>query len=173
MIKRKKAQKPKGMGFKKAQEEITGFAMIIIIVAVILVIFLRFALTSPQKDTIESYEVESYLQSLLQKTSDCKSTDNLRYYSVKELMFKCYSNETCLDGKRICDVFVKELGTVSNQSWDIGVGSSIRGYSVNATVNGARLQSLAYGNRTRSSKGASQELIKEGNMFNLEFKAYY
>jgi hypothetical protein len=88
-------------------------------------------------------------------------------------MFKCYGFENCLDGKKTCDVFVNELETISNQSWDLGVDSAIKGYILNVTVDGNPLKAIGYGNRTRSSKGASQELTKEGHMFNLEFKAYY
>jgi hypothetical protein len=158
---------------KRAQEEIVGFSMIIVIVAVILLIFLSFSLKGSQKDTVESYEVEGYLQSLLQKTSDCKSTDNLEYYSVKKLIFNCYSNEVCLDGKNTCDELLKEIGRISNQSWSVEKDSPIKGYILNITVNGEELKALHYGNRTGSYKGASQELSKEGNTFNLDFKAYY
>jgi hypothetical protein len=164
----------KSIDSKRAQEEIVGFSMIIVIVAIILIIFLSFSLKNPQKDTIESYEVEGYLQSLLQKTSDCRSPDNLKNYSVKDLMFRCYADENCLiPGQKTCDSLVKEIGKVSNQSWNIGKDSPVKGYVVNITVNGGQLKALAYGNQTRSSKGASQELTRDGNAFNLEFKAYY
>jgi len=184
MIKNKNAQKPKGMSFRKAQEskdmnskraqeEIVGFTMIILIVAVVLLIFLSISTKNIQKDTIESYEVNSYLQALLQKTSECRSSDNLRYYSVKELMFKCGSAEICLDGQKTCDIFSKELGKVSNQSWNIGEGSPIKGYLLNVTVDGGELKSLSYGNQTRNSKGSSQELTRDSRNFVLEFEAYY
>ena len=55
---KKKAQEPNSMSFKKAQEEIVGFSMIIVIVAVILLIFLSFSLKSPPKSEVESFEVE-------------------------------------------------------------------------------------------------------------------
>lgn len=46
---------------KKAQEEIVGFALIIIIVAVILLFFLNFYLRSGEKESVESYEVNSFI----------------------------------------------------------------------------------------------------------------
>ena len=172
MVKNNKTQGSKDMNSKRAQEEIVGFTMIILIVAVVLIIFLSLSVKNPQKDTIESYEVESYLQALLQKTSDCMSSSN-RYYSLEELMFKCDSAEACNDGREACDVFVKELGRVSNQSWNLGKGSPIRGYSLNATVDGEELKSISYGNKTRSSKGSSQEKMRNNKIFILEFEAYY
>ena len=177
MIKDKRGQEQKSRileaKHKNAQEEIVGFSMIIVIVAVILIIFLSLSLKNPQKDTVESYEVESYLQSLLQKTTDCRSMDNLRNYSIKDVMFRCYGNETCLDNRKMCDVLVRELGVTSNQSWDISRDSPVKGYTLDLTVNGEQLKTLGYGNVTRSSKGASQELTRNSNMFNLEFKVYY
>ncbi|MBU4116158.1 MAG: hypothetical protein KKG94_00235, partial [Nanoarchaeota archaeon] len=76
---------------KRSQEEIVGFALIIIIVAVILLIFLGFYLRAPQKEIIESYEIESFIQSFLQYTSDCES--NLEFLPVKNLIFACYENQ--------------------------------------------------------------------------------
>lgn len=171
----KKGQGPKGAMLKKAQEEIVGFSMIIIIVAIILVIFLSFSLRPSQKSTVESYEVEGFLNALMQKTSDCRSVDNLKYYSVKELMFQCYSNEQCMDGKETCNILLNEIGSISNQSWNIGNDSAIKGYSLNISVDGEPLKFVGYGNRTRSSKKGTvqDDLIMHGRIFRLEFMAYY
>jgi len=170
---KKKAQKPKSMNSKRAQEEIVGFSMIIVLVAIIMLVFLSFTLKPSQKSTVESYEVESFLQALLQKTSDCRSLDNLRYYTITELMFKCYDNEKCLDNRETCSVLEKELGIVSNSSWKIGTDSAIKGYFLNISANGEQLTFLGYGNATRNSKGSSQELTRTGNTYFLDFKAYY
>lgn len=158
---------------KKAQEEIVGFTMIIVLVAVILVIFLSFSMKNPQKENVESYEVENYLQALLQKTSDCRDLNNLKYYPVKDLIFKCNAGENCLDDRKTCEVLVKEIGIVSNQSWYLGKGSPIKGYALNITVSGEQLKAIKYGNQTKSYKGAEQSFIKESKEFIIDFKAYY
>jgi len=164
---------------RRAQEEIVGFSMIILLVAVILLIFLSFSVKSQKQSTVESYEVESFLQALIQKTSSCGSIDNLRYYSIKELMFKCYSSQTsadkCSDGEKICDVFLEEMELVSNESWNPGVGKDfpVQGYSLKITVDSSLFKSIEYGNKTKSSKGSFQELAKEGKTFRLDFQAYY
>ncbi len=46
---------------KKAQEELVGFALIIIIVAVILLFLIVFSLRSNEKEAVESYEVNSFI----------------------------------------------------------------------------------------------------------------
>jgi hypothetical protein len=158
---------------KRAQEEIVGFSMIIVIVAIALVILLSFSLRSPEKDTVESYEVESFLQALMQKTSDCRSTDDLEFYSVKKLIFTCYSAEKCLDGRDTCEILLREIGEISNKSWSLGQNSPVKGYKMSLSADGTKLEELGYGNQTKKFKGASQELTREGVMFNLEFKAYY
>lgn len=158
---------------KRAQEEIVGFTMIIVIVAIAMIILLAFSLRSPEKDTVESYEVESFLQALMQKTSDCRSQDNLEFYSVKKLIFSCYSQEKCMDGRDACGIFLKEAGEISNKSWGIGQGSPIKGYKLDLSADGTSVQKIGYGNQTKKFKGAFQELTREGVMFKLEFRAYY
>ena len=82
--KTKKAQEQKSKILvalpKRAQEEMVGFALIVIIVSVILVIFLGFSLRDQGKENVESYEVESFIQSFLQYTSECR--DNFNFLSV-------------------------------------------------------------------------------------------
>jgi Ni,Fe-hydrogenase I cytochrome b subunit len=158
---------------KRAQEEIVGFSMIIVIVAIIIIIFLGFSIKSPQKSIVESYEVESFLQALNQKTSDCKDSNNLDYLLVKDLIFRCYTNENCFDERKVCDVLIKEIEKVSNDSWNVGVDSAVKGYVLNMSVNGEHFKTIGYGNQTRKVKGAVQELTRNGKDFRIEFKAYY
>jgi len=56
---------------KKAQEEMVGFALIIIVVAVILLVFLSIGLRKDGREDVESYEVASFIQSLLQYHTSC------------------------------------------------------------------------------------------------------
>ena len=58
---------------KKGQEEMVGFALILILVAIIVLVFIGFSIRSPEKESVESYEVESFLQSMLQYTTECEN----------------------------------------------------------------------------------------------------
>jgi len=61
---------------KKGQEEMIGFALIIIIVAVILLVFLAVSLKNSNKETLGVNEVDSFIQSFLSYTTDCKENSN-------------------------------------------------------------------------------------------------
>jgi len=173
-MKDRKAQTSKGRNSRKAQEEIVGFSMIIVIVAVILITFISLSWKPDQKQAVESYEAESFLQSLLQKTSDCRSQDSLKeLYSLKNLMFRCYANETCLNGENSCDMFTKNVREISNRSWNPGPESPVKGYVLNVTVNGEEWKVITQGNITKNSKGSMQEFSKDGKTFGVGLKVYY
>ncbi|MDD5023436.1 MAG: hypothetical protein PHU63_04670 [Candidatus ainarchaeum sp.] len=166
---------------KQAQEEIVGFSMIIVLVSVILLILLSISLKSGSESTVESYQVGSFLQSLIQETSDC-SNKNVRYYSIEELMYKCYfgsfsgEEEICIDKRDTCDAFLKSVGTTLNRSWNPGIGEDfpVKGYLLNITVDGELFKQIEAGNITQTSKkGALQELRNRGREFKLEFYIYY
>ena len=118
---------------KKAQEEMIGFALIIIVVAVIILVFIGFSLKSPQKEAVESYEINSFIQSFLQQTSDCR--DNLEYLSIQKLIFDCNDGEICLDGRNTCEVLDSTLRGITEESWKIEE-SPIKGYNLEIISNG-------------------------------------
>jgi len=153
---------------KKAQEEMVGFALIIIIVAVILLIFLGFSLRNGEKEAVESYEVESFLQIFLQYTTDCR--DNLESLSVQKLINDCRKENTCLDGRKSCDVLNETLKEIVEKSWKVENGSSVKGYNLRISSNEEEMINLNKGNQTFSSKGAIQYLSGDTE---ISFKAYY
>ena len=156
---------------KRSQEEIVGFALIIIIVAVILLIFLGFYLRAPQKEIIESYEIESFIQSFLQYTSDCET--NLEFLPVKNLIFACYENQRCLGEKDSCDVLNSTLDGILKQSWKIEGDRPVKGYNLKITAGNNSIYSIAQGNMTDNYKGGFQDFSRSGNLFEISFTAYY
>lgn len=150
------------------QEEMVGFALIIIIVAVILLIFLGFFLRKPQKDIVESYEVESFIQAFLQYTTDCRY--NLEYLSVQKLIFKCNEGEICLDGRETCDILNSTLEGIVEESWEVEGDRPIKGYELRIILDEEELLILKKGNVTRNYKGSVQYLAKELDIY---FTAYY
>ena len=168
----KKAQEQKSKilvtPFKKAQEEMVGFALIIIVVAVILLIFLGFALRGQEKEAVESYEVESFIQSFLHYTSDCR--DNLEFLSVQKLISGCSNNLRCLDGRSTCDVLEPILKGIVEESWSIGAERPIKGYELKINSFGEEILKLKEGNITSNSKGSVQFLPNKIEIF---FTAHY
>ena len=154
---------------KSGQEEMIGFALIVIIVAVIILIFISFSLTKPQKEPVESYEVESFIQSLLQYTSDCE--DNLEYLPVQKLIASCFDNKICISGKTACEVMNSTLKGVIDESWKIEEGNPTKGYLLEILSGTERIISFKEGDVTNNYKGAMQPLGR--NNIEVVFNAYY
>ena len=152
---------------KKAQEEMIGFALIIIIVSVILLIFLGFSLREGREE-VESYEVESFIQSFLQYTSECE--DNLEFLSVQELISDCSNNKRCLDGKEACDILNETLKGITQESWKTGLERPVKGYELKINALNKKIIEFKEGNITGNSKGALQYLP---NDIEITFTAYY
>ena len=156
---------------KKAQEEIVGFALIIIIVAVILLFFLNFYIRSGEKEGVESYEADSFIQAFLHYTTDCE--DYLEYSSVQDLIFECNNGAFCLDDREACDVLNSTLKNIVDKTWRVGEDEPVKGYELNITINQQEVLSFIEGNITRNYKGAKQDFTRSGDSIEILFRAYY
>ena len=156
---------------KKAQEEIVGFALIIIIVAVILLFFINFYIRSGEKESVDNYEVDSFIQAFLHYTTDCE--DYLEYLSVQDLIFECDDDALCLDDRKTCDVLNSTLRDIVDKTWRVGENYPVKGYELNITANQKEILSFIEGNITRNYKGAEQPLPKSGYLIKIFFRAYY
>lgn len=156
---------------KKAQEEMVGFALIVVIVAVIILIFLGFTIRNKSNTDTQNYEVESFLQAVLQYTTDCE--DYLGYLSVKELIIECERGRNCLDERDSCELLNLTLNKITEESWKIEGDRPVKGYSLNITSNQEEVLLISGGNFTKNSKGAIQDFSKSGNSIEITFSAYY
>ena len=160
------------MDKNKGQEEMVGFALIIILVAIIMLIFLGFSIRSPEKENVESYEVESFLQSMLQYTTKCEN--NIERLSIREVIFSCLNEEECLDGTKSCDLLKSDLTGILDESWKVGEDRPVKRYELNITTEeGTNILELKKGVTTGSSKGSFQEFFKSSTLVNIQFKVYY
>ena len=157
---------------KKAQEEIVGFALIIIIVAVILLFFLNFYIRSGEKESVDNYEVGSFIQAFLHYTTDCEE-DYLEYLSIQDLILECDDDALCLDDRRTCDVLNSTLRDIVNKAWRVGENYPVKGYELKITANEIEILSFMEGNTTGNYKGAEQPLPKSGDLIKIFFRAYY
>ncbi|MEK6897636.1 MAG: hypothetical protein AABW93_03845 [Nanoarchaeota archaeon] len=153
---------------KRAQEEIVGFAVIVIIVSIILIFFLVFSLSDKPKT--ESYETESFLQASLHYTSSC--TGNGRYLPVQDLIFSCYKAERCDNEEEACVVLNQTLKGILKESWQVGEDFPAKGYKLEIFSEEEAILSLIEGNVTGSYKGAQQSLPK-GVPVRVLFSLYY
>jgi hypothetical protein len=144
---------------KRAQQEMVGFGLILIILAVVFMVFLSFSLRSSNNQNLESYEAASFLSSMLEQTTTCAVYYKTDYAPVQELIGKCANNFKCFDGNHSCDVLNQTLTEMLKISWKVGEEYPNKGYSLNITDQGNELLSLKKGNLTRNYKGTTQELI--------------
>lgn len=150
---------------RKGQEEMVGFALIIMIVAIIIIVFISLTITKPKQE-VESYEVESFIQALLQYTSSCES--NLEFLDIQGLISKCKSGFKCLDERDACDVLNETLKDMVSKAWQIK-DRPAKGYELKVISEQKALISISDGNKTGDYKGSIQRL----SGFDMSFKVYY
>jgi len=159
---------------KRAQEEMIGFALIIILVAIILLVFLGVSLRSPQKENVESYEVKSFVQAFLQYTTDCRDSNDLRYFSIKDLIFSCNRNEKCLNERNTCEVLNFTLTGITEESWKVEGDRPVKGYELKILKDDTEtILIIEKGNVTKNYKSSMQDFSKSGSSFDIFFTAYY
>lgn len=158
---------------KKAQEEMVGFALIVIIVVVILVAFLAISLKKGEREPVESYKVEGFINSLLQYHTSCEDRVR-RFIPIRDLIYWCdENNKVCLDGNNSCDILKEALSSIINASWHVGTDTPVKGYVFNITKDNALIEEIPIfdvGKKTYNSFGASESLP---HRVDIRFKVYY
>ncbi len=155
---------------KKAQEEMIGFVLIIVLVSVIALIFLAISIRKPAVQ--ENKEIESFLHSSLLLTTDCQPSPE-EIYDLKDLIGACWNNERCLSGEKACGVLnvtVYEL----LENLRVGEESKYKGYVFR--IYDERNETIFYltkGNYT-SSKTATDSLFPiQGENIHVVLEIFY
>mgnify|MGYP006284139767 CR=1 FL=1 len=138
---------------KKGQEEMVGFVMIVVLVAIVFVILLGILVNRTGGDGIEqeSRDVYQYLESVMEYTTDCAISFEPAYSEVRDLVGECYDNPggDCTSGENVCVALNRTLKNLFESSWNVGENSSYKGY----------IFEVVYVNNDRES---SELVIKEG-----------
>jgi hypothetical protein len=155
---------------KKAQEEMIGFAMIIVVVAVIFVVFLVIFLRGNSQERTDSKEVAMFLDSALELTTDC-SPYSPNYYNVEQLIQKCASSsaDVCPEGaaknKKYCDVLQETLVEALKSGWNFGPNSPNKGATLdikdasgNSVIGGPLIIFSCDSSATSKIRGADKPL---------------
>ncbi len=172
LIKKSQDQKSKIFLFVKnkfGQEEMVGFALIIVIVSIILLAFLGFSL-SKSPEPVQSYEVESFIQSALQYTTDCK--DSREYLNVQDLIFQCDLNAKCSDERDSCEVLNESLKQILDEAWPVGEQYPRKGYELKIETDIKSILEIKKGETAGNYKEASQIFSKQRKNFELNFKVF-
>jgi hypothetical protein len=155
---------------KKAQEEMVGFAVIIILVSIIILGILFFVLRAGTKQAIESYEVESFIQASLQYTTTC--SDSFGNLTIRKLAFQCIDEIKCIDGRQSCDVLNETVKGLLDASWPIE-SSPIKGYEFLMQSSLKNVLEIKKGNVTNNYKGSLQDFTTSQQQLKVSLKVYY
>ncbi len=100
---------------KKAQEEIVGFVLIILIVSVILLVFLGIFLRRDTDKTGNS-EVSQFLEAISGTTTECSLNGGYNYIKYSELVAACKEGKICSSGGA-CDALKNVTKNLIESSW--------------------------------------------------------
>jgi hypothetical protein len=117
---------------RKAQEEMVGFVLIVILVVVISLVFLGFSLRQKSKPET-NVQVDNLLSAMLSYTTDC-ALYMPEYEKVGDLIKSCYYSEQCSNGKNSCNELKDIMNKLLNSAkGDLGKDRPIKAYELNAS----------------------------------------
>ncbi len=112
---------------KKAQQEIVGFVLIVVIVVVIGLFLLVFYLRQPAVEH-KSLDIQNFLQASMKYTTEC--AESIEPLSLEDLIKSCYKNERCLNEKIACDILNDTLSEITHESWLTSPQKPVNAYSI-------------------------------------------
>lgn len=146
---------------RKAQEEMVGFVLIIVLVAVIALVFLAISVRKPV-EIQESADIENFLQASLLFTTSCQASPEITY-DLKDLIKACYKNERCLDGEEACNALNKTSFGLVEAGFDISEEAKYKGYIFKIYDEGNNIiVYLTKGNQTATKTEGETYIRAEG-----------
>lgn len=111
---------------KRSQEEMIGFVLIIVLVAVIALVFLAISIRKPA-EIIDKKEIQNFLYSSLLYTTSCYES-GYEVHDLRSLIKACYSSEKCLDSRESCKVLNETMAEIIEKSWVFEENAVKKGY---------------------------------------------
>jgi len=144
---------------KRGQEEIVGFVLIMVLVAVVFLVFLGITIKKGAIETRDSKDVYQFLESSMEYTTDCAVRFVPDYSRMGELIEECYDNKKCLDGRNSCKVFNDTMNKAIRDSWNVGDESSVKGFKFAAAYSSSsdeeKIMAFEEGECNSKIKGAT------------------
>ncbi len=135
---------------RKAQEEMVGFVLIIVLVMIIVLVFLGFSINKNDEKSVESYEVTSFVSSLKQYTTTCSISNAYDYRNIEQLIKDCSGSKSCYDSSDTCEVLEEDLEEIMKASWNPNDRGGLKGYSLSISDEDDMIFNMSYGNITKS-----------------------
>lgn len=144
---------------KKAQEEMVGFVLIMLIVAIIFLVFLGLYLRgASQESTKDSKDVSAFLEAVSKTTTNCESAGGV-YYTVTELTAGILTGLTCSGSADVEDELRATLTEATNATWNFNPDSPTKGYILQV------LQETVGGEEDRLDPPISQGQVHTGRIY--------
>ena len=120
---------------KKAQEEVFGFVIIVLIVMIIGLVFFAFSLRRPS-EIIEpkQAELDDLLQAMLSYTTNCEISNSNQ--SIRELIRECNNNPSRVcNNQQVCEYLETELTNMLEEFLGQNMANSyVHAYTLNITT---------------------------------------
>jgi hypothetical protein len=116
------------MRFRRGQEEMVGFVLIMILLAIIFLVLLTISLRANKGSEMESKEVVLVLESIQEYTTDCAIGYETNLRKMSDLVKDCDSGKTCLSGADSCEVLRNGTREIMAKIYTVGNGSRISSY---------------------------------------------
>ncbi|MDO8459669.1 MAG: hypothetical protein Q7S74_01035 [Nanoarchaeota archaeon] len=115
---------------KRAQEEMVGFVLIVVLVAIIFLVFIGITVRQSSRSTPpESIETSQFLDALLETGTNCAIDYEPKYSNIGVLISNCNDGRKCTSGKTACDILSNyTLIPLLDASWPTGPDRLITGY---------------------------------------------
>jgi hypothetical protein len=161
---------------KKAQEEITGFVLVVVIVSILFVIvFGIFVRSRGNIEYTNDKEISSFLNAVMQETSDCTNNDN--YLRVSELLKECNDNKNFeCSGVKVCDKLKSDFASRIEESWNFNETGLRKGYILNSTYFAKNARSsenvlqISKGTCQKSYTGALTDVVTSSGIVKIDLK---
>lgn len=157
---------------RKGQEEIVGFVLIIVLVAVIGLVFLSLSIRRGEIETKDSKEIENFLSSSFLFTTSCYRSPEI-IYNLKGLVKACDNNEKCLDGEETCKVLNETFYELIKKSWKISPSSSEKAYSLEIYKTDKIILRLSEGNHTSQKMKSEIPVYTTGENIEIMMEISY
>lgn len=163
---------------RKAQQEMVGFVLIVLIVMVGLLVFLVISLRSGGEIS-DSAEVENMLEVLMRKTTECAITFEPQYDNYEDLFKSCYDGDYCSNlGENSCNYLNESIRDDLNEVMD--TEATISAYQLKAYYLGENFDNseevvrdnivnVGEGNCTGELRGAQRMIsVRGGGSIRIE-----
>ena len=117
---------------KRAQQEILGFVLIVLLVTIIGVVFLSFSIGKSRPTKQTSAEISNFLEASMYHTTGCAVNYIPQYREVQDLIKECYKNpeQKCLNGFGVCTELETTLKTLIDKSLQVSEESPNKAYNL-------------------------------------------